>query len=222
MRNIKIAPGEYYHIYNRGVNKQKIFHDKTDCIRFIFLILYFQSPVTFPQIGRAVKYFVKHSVFDTNAENIPKIIKSRFVELIMFCLMPNHFHLVLKEVEEGGIARYMQRVLNSYSKYYNAKYQKSGHLFQGPYCAVHIKDDRQLMYLSAYIHKNSRELSEWKNREDLYPWSSYQDYIEENRWGDLLMSSIVIDRFKDKKEYLQFVQSSGAKEYENELEFGFI
>src|SRR3989344_587721 len=109
MRNIKIAPGEYYHIFNRGMSKQLIFHDNADRIRFLFLILYFQSPVILQNLGRAVKSFVKHSVFNIDKEVRQEIIKGRFVELISFCLMPNHFHLIVKEVEENGIARYMQR-----------------------------------------------------------------------------------------------------------------
>ena len=123
MRNIKIAPGEYYHILNRGMSKQLIFHDNVDRIRFLFLILYFQSPIILQNIGRPVRSFVKHSVF--NIEEMKKgIVKSRFVELVSFCLMPNHFHLIVKEIEENGIARYMQRILNSYTKYYNTKYKK--------------------------------------------------------------------------------------------------
>src|ERR1035437_7254570 len=144
MRNIKIAPGEYYHILNRGVNKQLIFHDNADRVRFLFLILYFQSPVSFINIGRPVKQFVKHSVFNIEKETMQKISKDRFVEFTSFCLMPNHVHLIIKEVKENGIARYMQRVLNSYTKYYNIKYLKSGHPSQGPYKAVYVENNKQL------------------------------------------------------------------------------
>ena len=115
MRNIKIAPGEYYHLFNRAVNKQVIFHDVRDYARFLFLILYFQSEIKFPQIGRIVKEFVKSRAFDTGDEQ--EISKNRTVELVAFCIMPNHFHLIVKELEEGGIADYMQRVLTAYSKY---------------------------------------------------------------------------------------------------------
>ena len=163
MRNIKIAPGEYYHIFNRGMSKQKIFFDRRDWFRFLFLIIYFQSPTTFQNISRLVTEFVQHSVLN-NKDDVLKIIKNRHVELVSFCLMPNHFHLIIKEVEEGGISSYMQRVLNSYAKYFNKKYEKSGHLFQGPYKAVHISDNRQLVHVSAYIHKNPRELEGWKIR----------------------------------------------------------
>ena len=211
MRNIKIVPGEYYHIFNRGVNKQLIFHDNADRARFLFLILYFQSPVVFINIGRPVKHFVKHRVFNISKETQQKIVTGRFMELASFCLMPNHFHLILKEVEENGIAKYMQRVLNSYTKYYNTKYNKSGHLFQGPYKAVHVEDNDQLLYLSTYIHRNPRELKEWLNKESIYEWSSYQDLIEKNRFEELLVIDIISEQFENKKEYDEFVKSSPAK-----------
>ncbi|MBI3305989.1 transposase [Candidatus Nomurabacteria bacterium] len=219
MRNIKIAPGEYYHIFNRGVNKQLIFHDSADRVRFLFLILYFQSPITFINIGRPVKSFVKHSVFNIEGVTTREIINSRFVELTSFVLMPNHFHLIIKEVEENGIARYMQRVLNSYTKYYNTKYNKSGHLFQGPYKAVHVKNNNQLLYLSAYIHRNPRELKEWQNKESSYPWSSYQDFVNKNRFEGLLVLDIISEQFENHKEYDDFVKTSPAKLLKEELDW---
>lgn len=215
MRNFKIAPGEHYHIFNRGVNKQIIFHNNRDYYRFLFLILYFQSPVSFPQVGRVVEEFVKHRVLD----NIKEILEKRTVELVAFCIMPNHFHLIVKEIDEGGISAYMHRVLNAYSKYYNTKYEKSGHVFQGPYRFVHIQDDRQLKYLSTYIHRNCREIPRWLNHEDKYEWSSYQDCVEENRWGNLLMTEIIIGAFKSKGDYQNFVKTSPAKMVAEELEY---
>ncbi|MDO8471195.1 MAG: transposase [bacterium] len=213
MRIIKIAPGEYYHIFNRAVNKQTIFHDTKDYFRFLFLILYFQSPIIFQQLGRLVKDFVLSRALDIQDE----VAKKRTIELVAFCIMPNHFHLIVKELEEGGIATYMQRALTAYSKYYNTKYEKSGHVFQGPYGAVHVGNNRQLLHLSAYIHRNPREISKWFNKEDQYEWSSYQDYIGDNRWGDLLLLDIVLGQFKDKKKYHGFVRTSPAKLLEGEL-----
>ena len=211
MREIKIAPDEYYHIFNRGMSKQKIFLDKRDWVRFLFLILHFQSPVTFINIGRLVKQFVKHSVFNIDKERVLEIAQNRFVELIAFCLMPNHFHLIIKEKGEGGIARYMQRVLNSYTKYFNTKYKRSGHLFQGPYKAVHVEKNFQLLHLSAYIHKNPTELPEWKDKEKNFPWSSYQDYNIKNRWGELIVPNIITEQFDTKNSYQKFLETSTAK-----------
>lgn len=207
MRSLKISPGEHYHIYNRGMGKQTIFHDKGDRLRFIFLILYCQSRIKFQNIYRLVREFSKTLKCSADSE---EIAKNRNVELVAFCLMPNHFHLLLKETEEGGVGQYMQRVLNAYTKYFNTKYEKSGHLFQGPYKAVHITDDQQLLYLSAYIHKNSPD---WET----YVWSSYQDFVEKNRWGNLLTTGVIIDRYENKDEYKSFVQTSTAKEPLDEL-----
>ena len=222
MRILKIAPGEHYHIFNRAVSRQVIFHDFGDYARFLFLILYLQAPIKILHIGRAVKDFLKYfgqggqsRALATGYEK--EIMKKRMVELVAFCLMPNHFHLVIKELEERGIASYMQRVLTAYAKYYNTKYEKSGHVFQGPYKAVYIEDDRQLLYLSAYIHRNPREISKWFKREDQYIWSSYQDFISENRWGNLIMPDIVTGQFKNKKKYHEFVKPSPAKLFEKEL-----
>lgn len=147
-----------------------------------------------------------------------EVVKKRYVQLISFTLMPNHFHLIVHELEESGTAQYMQRVLCAYTKYFNAKYQKSGHLFQGPYKAVHIKSNKQLLYLSTYIHRNCRELPKWKNREHLYEWSSYQDYVKENRWDQLLEQNIILNQFSNKKGYDDFVKSSTAKEITENLE----
>ena len=127
--------------------------------------------------------------------------------------MPNHFHLLLREKEEGGIGRYMQRVLVGYTKYFNAKYETAGHLFQGRYKAVLVKDDDQLMHLSAYIHRNPRELKAWKGKEERYPYSSLQDYVDKNRWGNLISPDIIAGRFANTPDsnYRDFVRSSPAK-----------
>ena len=215
MRKVKITPGEYYHIYNRSVGKQPIFLDARDWARFLFLIIHLQSPVVFYNIGRYVTTYVKYSVFNIGEEEMKKLLKTRYVELISFICMPNHFHLIVREKEGGGIARYLQRVQEAYSKYFNVKYKKSGHLFQGPYQAVHIKDNRQLLHLSAYLHRNSRRLDQWKGREHLYLWSSYQDYLR-NRWGDLLRPQVILEQFKNSREYKRFIQSSRVKEFLDE------
>ncbi len=217
MRKIKIVPGEYYHIYNRGNNKQAIFFDDNDWIRFLFLILHFRSPEYFYNLSRPISYFVRHRVFNIAEEQIHKILKNQYIELINFILMPNHFHLLVHERQEKGISRYMQRVLNAYAKYFNIKYKKTGHLFQGPYRAVRVKNNEQLLHLSAYIHRNCRELHKWKNHEDLYPWSSYRDYIFKNRWGKLLKMDIILDQFSNPGKYKNFVDTSGAK-LKSELE----
>jgi len=217
MRTVSIAPGEYYHIFNRGNDKQTIFRDKRDWARFLFLIIYLQSPITFQNISRIITNYVQSSVFNLKEDDEIEVVKNRNIEFVSFAIMSNHFHLIVSELERGGIARYMQRVLCAYTKYFNTKYERSGHLFQGPYKAVHIESNEQLLYLSSYIHKNPRELPEWRNREHLYPWSSYQDYTNKNRWNGFLRQDIILDQFSDKKEYERFVKSSPAKEFKENL-----
>lgn len=218
MRQIKIAPGEHYHVFNRGNNKQVIFLNDEDRIRFLFLILHLQAPIYFPKISRYTSTFGKHRVFATDIDDLKEIEQDRYVELENFVLMPNHFHLTIFEKKENGTAQYMQRVLNGYTKYFNTKYQKSGHLFQGPFKAVRITDNRQLLYLSAYIHKNPMEVSGWRNKEYDFPWSSYQDYSDNNRWGALLKSDIVVEQFNNVGEYKKFVETSGAKQLKEKID----
>lgn len=219
-RKVPFVPEEFFHIYNRGNNKQLVYRDTRDYIRFLFSILYFQSPVSFEQISRQVAYFEKHGKFNVDPVTEEKIAKSRSVELTHFVLMPNHFHLLVQEKKEGGISKYMQRILIAFTKYANQKYKNTqvGHVFQGAFKAVHQAENNQILYLSTYIHRNPRSLQEWKNKEHLTPWSSFQDYVSENRWGKLLKTDFILDQFENKKDYRDFVDTSTAKNSEHEDE----
>ncbi|OHA06894.1 MAG: hypothetical protein A3B34_03475 [Candidatus Sungbacteria bacterium RIFCSPLOWO2_01_FULL_54_21] len=215
MRKIKFVPGEFYHIYNRGNDKKDIFRAHADYARFLFGTLFFQAPVPIYNISRYISSYVKHRVFNIPTDTQRKIIEKRGVELVAFTFMPNHFHLLLYECSESGISNYMQRVLNAYTKYFNTKYDRSGHLFQGPFHAKYVETNEQLLYLSAYIHRNQRDLPTWTNKEQLYPWSSYHQYTHENKLGDLLATQRILGQFKNQKEYQEFVDTSGAKEKED-------
>lgn len=206
-----IALDEYYHVFNRGNNKQATFFDDRDWIRFLFLILYFQSDLPFYNLGRQVSYYVKRQTFNTANLSLEKLLKSRVTELINFSCMPNHFHLILHEIKKGGTSKYMSRVQDAYTKYINAKYGKSGHLFQGVFQRVRVKNNEQLLHLSAYLHRNPRELNYWGEKEHQYPWSSYQDCLGNNRWGELLKHEIITGQFSNPSEYQDFINTSGTK-----------
>lgn len=212
MRKTKFTPGQFYHVYNRGNDKKDIFHTNADYARFLFGILFFQASVPLYNISRYISSYVKHRVFNIPAETQKRIVEKRGVDLVAFTCMPNHFHLLLYERSESGISNYMQRVLNAYTKYFNTKNDKSGHLFQGPFHAKHVETNEQLLYLSAYIHRNQRDLSTWKDREHLYPWSSYHQYTHENKFGDLLAIQRILEQFESSREYQEFVDTSSAKE----------
>lgn len=208
-----IVPGEYYHVYNRGAHKQGVFREHRDWQRFLFAIIYFQSPTPFTNLSRIVRSYDSTLGFPVSDEDFGSVLSGRSVELVAFCFMGNHFHLIVRELRDGGISRYMQRTELAYTKYFNTKYAASGHVFQGRYRAKHIPDNEYLMHLSAYIHRNPRELKAWKGREADYPWSSYQDYVKENRWGGLLAQEIILDQFEGTKQsnYADFIKTSPAK-----------
>ncbi len=217
MRALNLAGGEYYHLLNRGMAKRPIFHDNDDYLRFLFLITHLQSGKSFLNMSRDINLFKKtfsrpdqHRVL-INQEYAKAASHQPLVKLLAFCLMPNHFHLLVLAIQDNGIARYLQRILNAYAKYYNLKYQQTGHLFQGPYRAVHVSDNEQLLYTSAYVHKNCCELLAWQENFAEYPWSSLQDYCVFNRWSTLLDPQIIIDQFDNPTEYLLWVKNNPAK-----------
>ena len=217
MRKITISPDEHYHVYNRGNNKQEIFKDDRDRTRFLFSLLGLQSELALKNMSRLAANFVRTGTLNLEAKNIAEIAKKRYVDLVSFSLMPNHFHLILFERDEGGIAHYMQRVLNSYTKYFNTRHEKHGHLFGGPYGAVHIEDNEQLLHASAYVHRNCHTLAKWTGRSSKYPWSSYQDFVAQNRWGELLVRTPILEQFATEAEYNNWVETSGAKDQAWEL-----
>jgi len=136
----------------------------------------------------------------------------RFVKLMAFTLMPNHFHLAVFNLTSSGLAQYMHKVITAYTKYINAKYGRSGHLFQGSYQRVRVDSDDQLAYLSAYIHRNQRDLPGWCDREQDYPWSSYLDYVSENRFDLLLDTAPILELSRSRADYHEYVKKSGAKD----------
>lgn len=207
-----IVRGEYYHVFVRGLNKEQIFFDKRDYARFLFYVLFFQADFPILNIGRRVTDFLKTGDFGVSPQTINEIVKNRYAELVNFSFMPNHIHLIAGEANEGGISKTMQRILGGYTRYIHTKYKKSGHVFEGPFKAVHVKDNRQLLYLSTYIHKNPKELKEWRHRWEHHPWSSYQDYVGDNRWGELLAREIILGQFETPQKYARFTKESIAKE----------
>ena len=207
-REVPLATGEYYHVLGRGNNKQEIFTDEYDYTRFLFSVLFFQYGVTVHNLAREVHRFVKSR---TLFEQVAVSGKEK-VSILAFTFMPNHYHLIVRQNADGAVSAYMQRLLNGYAKYFNTRHERSGHLFQGPFKSVHVSSNEQLLYLSTYLHKNPRELAGWSRRLASYPWSSYQDYIRENRWGGALDTKTILDQFKSSGEYQSFVVESIAKE----------
>ena len=209
-----------FHVFNRGVEKRNIFLDDSDRNRFLFLLCILQGDIFLNHSSRLAKEFDQHGMLAID-DIMEDIVESKVVDLVSFVLMPNHFHLIVQELKEGGVTKFMSRLANSYTKYFNIKNDRKGYLFGSSFHKKLIDTNEYLLHLSAYIHRNPREIKKWHNKESDYPWSSYQDYIGENRWGSLLNPEIILDQFSDKKEYLGFTRSGTAKlkESESALEF---
>ncbi len=180
LRKVTFAPGEYYHIYNRGTDKRKIFLTQKEQLRFLAL-LYICNNTASIHISN-YKSLKLMDFFDLE-------IKEPLVTIGAYCLMPNHFHLLIKETRENGITEFMQKLSTAYSMYFNIKHHRKGTLFEGPFKAEHANEDRYLKYLISYIHLNPVKLidSKWKERGlrdysktkkylDNYEFSSYFDY----------------------------------------------
>jgi len=177
IRKVSFVSGEFYHIYNRGNSKQKIFHDKQDYDRFLALLY-----ATNTKENIALRLIFEHIYKFDRGEPL--------VSIGAYCLMPNHFHLLLTEVTEGGISKFMQKLSTAYSMYYNKKYIRVGGLFEGKFKSEHLDEDRYLKYIFSYLHLNPVKLIDknWKvggiNEKQKaleflknYKYSSYQDYL---------------------------------------------
>jgi len=185
-----------YHIYNRGVEKRIIFLDEQDYRIFLYYLKTYLTPIEFQdKPPKNIKY-LKHEL-------------DKKIKLFCYCLMPNHFHLMVKQLTDRAIVEFMKRITNAYTEYFNKKYERVGGLFQGCYKAVLIDKENYFLHLPRYIHRNSLELFE--NSKDKfeklreYPYSSYQDYLgkRNTRW---VYKDEIMGYFKDEKAYQDFVE----------------
>lgn len=193
-RNKIFIENGHYHIYNRGVEKRTIFQDREDYSRFLYLLKIYLSP---PEELR--------KEFPLLRANIVKNNLAEEIDLLAFCLMPNHFHLLIKQNAKNSMSKFMKQLLTSYSMYFNKRHQRIGPLFQDVYKAVIIETDEYLLHLSRYIHLNPTARGAPL---DEFEWSSYLYYINERKalW---LKPNFIKDYFNDSKKgfsYKEFVE----------------
>jgi putative transposase len=175
------ADGEWYHCYTRGVDKRKVFQSTVDYRRFVETLYLSNGTET---VRRSDLVNASH------AEIFARKRGKQLVAIGAYALMPNHFHILLEQKQEGGVARFMQKLGTAYTMYFNLRHERTGNLFVGPFKSRHVDDDRYLEHVAQYIHLNPAELSEpdWKKGKvkDMraletslasYEFSSYQDYI---------------------------------------------
>ena len=197
-----------YHIYNRGVEKRQIFMEDYDYLRFIHNLFEFNdtSPAG------------KYSELRTPTVNIAKK-RDILVEILCFCLMPNHYHLIIRQLKEGGIVYFMKKIGLGYAMYFNQKYERVGSLFQGRFKAILVENDRYLLHLSRYIHINPLELHDpnWAEKKSIsqdgfnflnsYRWSSYKDYTGSKNFPSITSRDFILSIIGDKSKYNNFIHN---------------
>ena len=179
----KLVPGEFYHLYNRGTEKRKIFLSKRDHERFLALLFLSNSkdPSRLDNLTRSEQ----GSTLLTRALKIER--GETLIDIAAYWLMPNHFHLLVREKEEGGISRFMQKLSTGYTMYFNKKYERSGTLLQGKFKSSHAGEDRYLRYLISYIHLNPVKLIEPKWKEiGIRDKKKASDFLEEYNYSSFL------------------------------------
>lgn len=199
-RNILFAEGEIYHVFNRGVDKRDIFLDQYDLQRFFQAIQVFN---TLKPIGSIYAHsFSKKEKTQTETEQ-------KLVEIICYCLNPNHFHLVLKPLISTGLSQYMHRLSGGYSRYFNEKNQRSGSLFQGKFKAKHVDTNDYLLHLSTYVNLNNQmhpKFQSLNGKATKLSKSSWEEYVE-NKIG-ICKKDMVLDQFRSVEEYKKFAEES--------------
>lgn len=212
-RKISFSIGEFYHIYNRGTDKRVIFMDEHDYGRFKALLYVCNSikPVDLNQHFQEGESFLE--LFEVEREDT-------LVDIGMYCPMPNHFHLLIREKTEGGITKFMSKLSTAYAMYFNKKKERTGSLFEGPFKAKHIDSDEYLKYIFAYGHLNPVSIIEpkWKEvgivdrvaaQEYLknYAHSSYLDYQGVVRIENKILSREAFpEYFATPKDFNDFVK----------------
>lgn len=192
-RNLILATGEIYHVFNRGVEKRPLFTNNREFQQFF-------ERVEFYQRNRSVRF--SYLSGQQRQEIITQKQGSLLVEIVCYCLMPNHFHFILKQASENGIKEFIRKSTDSYGKYFNLLHDRSGPLFQGHFKAVRIETDSQLLHVSRYIHINPLTAHLVKKPED-YHWSSYSEYL--GLAPAICSQDIILDQFRTRKAYQKFV-----------------
>lgn len=174
------APESYYHVYARGANKHKIFLDEQDYVMFLQILERYLSP---------------DEMRDKNGISYPNFYNN--VDLLAYCLMPNHFHLLFFQRHQKMLTSLMQSVMTSYSRYFNKKYKRTGPLFESRFRASMITDDAYLHHITRYIHLNPRY---WQQ----YEYSSLPYYLQQDTvsW---VRPERVLELFESPKQYEEFV-----------------
>jgi putative transposase len=212
-RKTLLVKDEIYHVFNRGVARMPIFPTQSDFMRFVDLVEYYRfvdTPISFSNFKK-LQIEQRAEVFDSLQSD-----NNIHVEIFSFCLMDNHYHFLVKQVGENGIATWMRKIQNAYAKYFNMKHDRSGPLFQPMFKAVRVQTDEQLLHVSRYIHLNP-STGHVVTIDDLpqYPWSSLTRYFDHSNKYEFVNTELILGLMNKKVKYKEFVFDQA--EYQREL-----
>lgn|SRR3989338_2185550 len=215
MREPAIVTGEYYHVFNRGVKKEPIFEDHNDFRRF-YQSLYLFNNANFERPGR--REIDRETILAAHEAYLYD--RDPYVKILSFCLIPNHFHLMIQQVKEGGAAKFFHKLLKGFAQYFNRRHGQSGHVFEGAYEAVHIANEAHFIHVPRYIHLNALDMTnlDWRNGKiadwqaadtylDSYQWSSHSLYKSGNQELPVVDEETASQFFKNSNEYKKFLKS---------------
>lgn len=203
-RKTPIVKDEIYHVFNRSIARQPIFLTNSAYQRMLDVVSFYQyqKPILRYSHYNRLPQSQKNDFLDNLKQNGRKQI-----EILAFCLMPNHVHFLIKEVIEQGISNFMRNSQNSYAKYLNTKTKRSGALFESMFKAVRIETDEQLIHVARYIHLNPITAFILKNIAELmnYPWCSFSIYLGKDNL-ELVNKKVILGYFSTVKDLISFTK----------------
>ena len=224
MRKLKFVENEIYHVYNRGADRRVIFKDKRDYLRFVHDLFEFNDET--PALNLNYHFSKKPNSVTGLESHYPEVPhekdkKSRdlLVEILIFALMPNHFHLLLREIKKGGIRRFMHKLGTGYTLHFNQRHKRVGVLFQGRFKAVHVKKNSHLFHLTYYIHTNPLDLVRERSFHisflNSYRWSSHLDYCGWNNFPTVIQKEFLLNFFGGEEQYKKSLHEWVRRKEEN-------
>lgn len=213
IRKVILADNQIYHVFNRAIDRQTIFTTKWEYKRALETLKYYRFanlPFKLSQLLN-LQDDVRQKIISELIQKNEKII-----EFIAFCIMPNHFHFLIKQLIPNGISKFVSDFTNSYTRYFNTKHERNGHLFEGLFKAVLVESDEQLIHLSRYIHLNPVASFIIKSAElEDYSWSSLPEYLKLTS-ENLCAKETVLGMFPSTEDYKKFM--TDQIKYAQELE----
>lgn len=202
------------HIVNRGVDKRVIFNDDQDHLRFIHDMFEFNDEESTNSTWYKFKKSNNQEISVIARRNIEKTPRKLLVDILAFCLMPNHYHLLLTPRKENAVPKFMKKLNMGYARYFNEKYERSGALFEGRYRSVDITEQAHFLYVPFYIHLNPLDLHtpSWRNGVikdsgaalsflENYRWSSFPDYVGKKNFPSITSREFLSEFFEGTEKY---------------------